>query len=149
MTCHKALPVLRQRRIYSTHPALYFTCRLVVWVLTVHCALELSRALSKEDRCFQQHSHLLVTRGHFHLQSAVSIVLFTPAALYNAHLPCAASDNCSLCPDIDGRTYTRSNRSQLQTTPASAEYTKVHMYKASHQITVRQNIPYLLIWIWE
>lgn len=45
------------------------------------------------------------------------------------HLPCAASDNCSLCPDIDGRTYTRSNRSQLQTTPASAEYTKVHTYQ--------------------
>lgn len=86
VTCHKALPVPRQPRIYSTHPALYFTCRLVVRVLTVHCALELSRALPKEDRCFQQHSHLLVTRGHFHLQSAVSIVLFTPAALYNALL---------------------------------------------------------------
>lgn len=91
VTCHEALPALRQRRIYSTHPALYFTCRLVVWVLTVHRALELSRALPKEDRCFQQHSHLLVTGGHFHLQSAVTIVLFTPAALYNALLAPSAA----------------------------------------------------------
>lgn len=109
-----------------------------------------------EHRCFQQHSHLLVTTGHFHFQSAVCIVLFMLAALYNLcilHLSCTSSDNCTLCPDIDSMTsqeqVTGVNNAKKQ--PALAECRQIDRYAASHLMTVRQKCVriYLHGWDWE
>lgn len=111
-----------------------FTHKLAVLLVPARCALEPSRALPKEGQPFQQHSHLLVTRGHCHSVSC---------QYCNIHIgwptQCPDRSICYVLHQITvpstltlmGRHIRSSNRSRVQTMLSSAKYRIVgFMYKA-------------------